>query len=280
MTDTSTLQELALAVNASRFAPGKTFFDSYLGPPSNNPQKSTDPGGDGTVYTFVDKFNAPATLAIFFLSNTLASVTSKKTLTQTGEYYNLYIDNKTTSFALSRLRNARMTLCADFVPEGQMSAPKEVVSNSIKAMNTLRRIQDMTEERFNRWANVPVVNYGLIRPSITGQDVMVAVLHSQRLFDCGSVSAATAVRKTSAGSAKRSDALKRAAARDSPTWLESMPDSLGRYESTIHNLTASECIFVVTPDIYDYDGNVIPPTAYSAEIGDRQFMLAECHIKM
>ncbi|KAL0564762.1 hypothetical protein V5O48_017277, partial [Marasmius crinis-equi] len=34
------------------------------------------------------------------------------------------------------------------------------------------------------------------------------------------------------------------------------------------------------PKIYDFDGSLIPPTSYSASIVDRQFMLAECYIKM
>ncbi|KAL0578982.1 hypothetical protein V5O48_003022 [Marasmius crinis-equi] len=285
MTDAASLQDLALAVNASRVAPGRAFFDTYLGPPSNNPQKSTDPIGDAAVYTFMDKFNTPAVLAVFLLTNTLPSVTSQKSFSQIGEYFNLFLDNKTNAFQLTKLRNARMTLCTDFVPEGQRDAPKEVVSNSVKAQNTLRKLQDMTEERFNRWAFVPVVKHGLVRPSNTGQDVMVTVLYSPRLFDCGALSAAGPASTSDddfdkplapPSSTKKADALKRARTKgiDSPEWLDSLPDSNGRYDATIRNLAATECIFVVTPEVYDYDGVIIPPTAYSASIGDRQWQFA------
>ncbi|KAL0570960.1 hypothetical protein V5O48_011000 [Marasmius crinis-equi] len=289
---TASLQELAIAVNESPFAPGKTFFE-YLGPSSNNPQKSTDPIGDAPIYTFTDKFNAPATLALFLLSNTLSSVTNKRSFTQTGEYFSLFLDNKSSTFPITKLRNARMTLCADFVPEGQRDTPKEVISNSTKAMNTLRKIQDLTEERFNRWAYVPTVNYGLLRDSNTGHDVMVTVLHSSRLFDCASVNMATSTQSSSTdddfdkplappSSVKKKDALARARAQgiESPIWMEDLPDSMGRYDTTTRNLAARECIFLMTPEIYDFDGNLIPPTSYSASIGDRQLMLAECYIKM
>ncbi|KAK1223658.1 hypothetical protein PQX77_013480 [Marasmius sp. AFHP31] len=289
MVTTASLDELADAVIQTPFSPSKGFLDSYLAPLGNNPHKSTNPGDETTVHVFTDKHNKPAEVLMFLYTNKQPTITNRRGYTLLGEYFNLWMDSNTTSFAEDKLRGTRASICCDFITPEFTDMPPGVVRNSVNSMKMLMKLQDETENRFNRFAPVSALNSSLVRPSITGQDAVVTVLNTPRLFNCDHVKLANikpdtdfdkdpippSVMKRSAAQAK---ALSLGI--NNPLWLDDLPDSRGFYSASMDHHNARNCIFVVEPRVYDVDGKFVNVTSYDATIGDRQLVLAHCHLKM
>ncbi|KAK1222379.1 hypothetical protein PQX77_014775 [Marasmius sp. AFHP31] len=289
MATTASLEELVEAVVQTSFSPGKEFIDSYLAPLGNNPRKSTDPADETTVHVFTDKHNKPAEMLMFLYTNKQPTITNRRGYTLLGEYFNLWMDSNTTSFAEDKLRGTRASLCCDFITPEFTDIPPAVIRNSVNSMKMLMKLQSETENRFNRFAPVSALNSSLIRPSITGQDAVVTVLNTPRLFNCdhmrltnGKVDTDFDKDFTPPSVMKRSAAQAKALSlgiRD-PVWLDDLPDSRGFYAASMDQHNARNCIFVVQPKVYDADGKFVDVTSYDAIIGDRQLVLAHCHLKM
>ncbi|KAL0059788.1 hypothetical protein AAF712_013429 [Marasmius tenuissimus] len=290
MGSTASLEELATAISNSPFAPGRNFGTTYLAPiGGSNPRKSTDPTDEPSVYVFTDTYNRPAVIPMFLFANKLPTVSNQRSFTQLGEYFNLWIDSNMTTFSQDKLKGARASLCCDFLTPDLTNVPTNVVQNSINSMKTLYNIHEGTEAWFNRFAPVSSVTSSLVRNSITGQDAVVTVLHTPRLFDCGSVRLNGLGMKASFDNdvlppsvMKQRHAEKRANNKGitSPIWLDDLPDSRGLYGATMDKLNAHKCIYLTPPNVRDFNGNVISPVSYESSIVDRQLVLAECHLKM
>ncbi|KAL0576756.1 hypothetical protein V5O48_005221 [Marasmius crinis-equi] len=280
MTSTASLADLAAVVARLPSSPGRGWFDNYLAPSSLNPRKSTDPGDDSNVYVFVDKHNHTALISMFLYTNTLSPTSKKRSFTQLGEYFNLYYDDNMQTFPEDKFKSTRLSLCCDFV-ESRAEIPDEVWRNSSNALKSLRKLQKDAEARLNRQALVESIPSSLIRPSITGQDAAVTVLHSEKLFNLESVRLSN-VNNSLDGVMKQTHAIANAQSMNivNPVWLHDMPDSRGLYKATLHEMNAANCIFLQVPDIYDLDGVLIQPADYQAVIGDRQLVFVECSLKM
>ncbi|KAK1234011.1 hypothetical protein PQX77_002802 [Marasmius sp. AFHP31] len=289
METTASLDELAEAVIQTPFSPGREFLDSYLAPLGSNPRKSTDPGDETTVHVFTDKHNKPAEVLMFLYTNKQPTITNRRGYTLLGEYFNLWMDSNTTSFAEDKLRGARASICCDFITPEFTNMPPSVVRNSVNSMKMLMKLQNETENRFNRFAPVSALNSPLVRPSITGQDAVVTVLNTPRLFNCDHVRLTNGKIDTDFDKdpippsvMKRSAAQAKALSLGihNPLWLDDLPDSRGYYSASMDQYNAKNCIFVVEPQIYDVNGDFVNVTSYDATIGDRQLVLAQCSLKM
>ncbi|KAK1220855.1 hypothetical protein PQX77_016334 [Marasmius sp. AFHP31] len=289
MATTASLDELAEAVIRTPFSPGKDFIDSYLAPLGNNPRKSTDPADETTVHVFTDKHNKPAEALMFLYTNKQPTVTNCRGYSLLGEYFNLWIDSNTTSFPEDKLHGTRASVCCDFITPEFTHMPPAVIRNSINSMKMLMKLQNETENRFNRFAPVTALNSSLVRPSITGQDAVVTVLNTPRLFNCDHMRLNNSKIDTDFDKDPTPPSvMKRSAARakaltlgiHNPVWIDDLPDSRGFYAASMDQHNARNCIFVIQPKVYDADGKFVDVTSYDAVIGDRQLVLAHCHLKM